>query len=63
VLAGAVLAAALRAAPEVVAALRPAAPRLAGGARSKWHLPAAVAAGAGRGPAPRPLGRAPPASV
>ena len=63
VLAGAVLAAALRAAPAVVRALRPAAPRLRAVAHSWWHFPVAQAAGAGRGPALRPLGRAPPACI
>ena len=62
-LAGAVLAAALRAAPAVVRALRPAAPRLRAAEHSWWRLPAAHAAGAGRGPAPRQLGRAPPACI
>ena len=63
VLAGAVLAATLRAAPAVVRALRPAAPRPQTAAHSWWRLPAARAAGAGRGPAPQPLGRAPPACI
>jgi hypothetical protein len=61
VLAGAVLATALRAAPAVARALRPAAPRPVAAARSWWRSPAALAAGLCRGPAPRPLGRAPPA--
>lgn len=63
VLAGAVLAAALRAAPAVARALRPSAPRLGAAAHSWWRSPAALAAGTGRGPAPRPLGRAPPACI
>jgi hypothetical protein len=63
VLAGAVLAAALRAAPAVARALRPAAPRAQAAAHSLWLPPAALVAGAGRGPLPRPLGRAPPACI
>jgi hypothetical protein len=63
VVAGAVLAAALRAAPEVARALRPVAPRTQAAQHSWWRSTAAVAAGAGRGPAPRRLGRAPPAFI
>ena len=63
VLAGAVLAAALRAAPAVARALRPAAPRLGAAALPWWRAQAAPAAGSGRGPAPRALGRAPPSSI
>jgi hypothetical protein len=63
VVAGAVLAAALRAAPTVARSLRPAAPRLSGAAHSWCRSPATLAASAGRGPAPRRLGRAPPACI
>lgn len=59
--AGALLAAALRVAPAVARALRPPAPRPRTAAYPWWRAAAALAAGAGRGPALRPLGRAPPA--
>jgi hypothetical protein len=61
VIAGAVLAAALRAVPAVTRAMRPAAPRLRGAVDAFWRSPVALVAGTGRGLTLRPLGRAPPA--
>jgi hypothetical protein len=63
VLAGAVLAAALRAAPRVADALRPRAPRARSATRRLWRAVTAPAAGGGRASALRPLGRAPPLAV
>jgi hypothetical protein len=63
VLAGAALAAALRAAPRIATALRPRAPRAAATAHRAWRVLAPSAAGRGRRPAWRPRGRAPPMAV
>ena len=62
-LAGAVLAAALRVAPAVTRALRPAAPRPRPGIGALWHASSPRAGDPGRRRAARPLGRAPPAVV
>jgi hypothetical protein len=63
VLAGAALAAALRAAPAVARALRPGAPRARDPIAPLWLISAPPLTGAGARRSARPLGRAPPAVV
>jgi hypothetical protein len=63
VLAGAVLAVALRAAPSVARSLRPAAPRPKVTARLLWRAPVAAPTVNGGSAMLRPLGRAPPAFI
>ena len=62
-LAGAVLAAALRAAPAVARAFRPGAPRARDPIAPLWLISAPPLTGAGARRSARPLGRAPPAVV
>jgi len=62
-LAGAVLAAALRAAPRIATGLRPRAPRPAVGTRPRWRTSSPAAGPRSLRSAARPLERAPPAVI